>query len=423
MLPTAILPLLLFQPISEAIVIKRTEHLFGTQGFTLVELIVTMAVFMTVLIISANAFNTIVTNASKYSKSEESNIEGMIGLEVMRHDLEQMGFGLPWGFGGSIDYEESTESNNIMNDEPSGVPRPFVGYDNHSSAVIGVKASTVGSSKASQRWTYIPFQNYSASTRESRPINLGANIPRSNDKVIALLTSFNNYTTASLRMSGSTYGFDYENTEPASNFRPQGDQDTIFVYGLSPSGSTLRMPFNRADFFMKKTDSVPSFCAPNTGVLYKATVNHDGGGYTHIPLLDCVASMQVVLGWSSNAGTENVQDSISTYSSLPLIDTGDVTTVAAGTEAPIDSLDIKTWLNDKDAKKIREQLKLVKVYVLAQEGKRDSGYTYPAASILIGSVGEESLTRTYVLSEEQRHYRWKLYRIIVKPKNLISNQR
>lgn len=400
---------------------KRTQYFSGTRGFTLVELIVTMAVFMTVLIIAAESFNTIVTNSSKYSKFEESNIEGMIGLEMMRHDLEQMGFGLPWGFGGNLTYAESTVSDNIMNDSPSGVPRPFVGYDNLSSAVIGIKASTVGTNKASQRWTYIPFQNYSATPRESRPVSLGVNTPQSGDKVIALLTSFNSYSTASLRMKGSAFSFDYANSGLDSEYLPTGDQDTHFVYGIS--SGVLRMPFNRADYYVKKTNSVPVFCAPNTGVLYKATVNHANGGYTEIPLLDCVASMQVVLGWSSNEGTENIQDSIGTYSSLPAINTGNVITMASGSAAAIDATDIKAWFNGKDAKRIREQLKLVKVYVLAQEGKRDAGYTYPSASILIGGSGETSLTRTYNLTEEQRHYRWKLYRIIVKPKNLVSNQR
>lgn len=385
-----------------------------------------MAVFITVLMIAASAFNTIVTNSSKFSKFEESNIEGMIGLEMMRHDLEQMGFGLPWGFSGSLTYAESTQSNSIMNDAPNGVPRPFVGYNNLSSAVIGVKASTVGTNKASQRWTYIPFENYSATPRESRPVNLGSNTPKPGDKVIALLTSFNSYSTASLRLKGSEFCFDYANSGLDSNFVPKGDQDTHFVYGISgamPAGQTLRMPFNRADFYVKKTASVPPFCASNTGVLYKATINHADGEYTEIPLLDCVASMQVVLGWSSNAGTENVQDSISTYSSLPLISSGDVLTVGAGAATPIDASDIKEWFNGKDAKRIREQLKLVKVYVLAQEGKRDPAYTYPSSSILIGGNGETSLTRTYIFSEEQRHYRWKIYRIIIKPKNLVSNKR
>lgn len=412
---------------------KRTQYISGTRGFTLVELIVVMAVFMTVLMIASSAFDTIVTNASKYSKFEESNIEGMIGLEMMRHDLEQMGFGLPWGFGGDLEYEESTMSNSIMNDAPSGVPRPFVGYDNLSSAVIGVKASTVGTKKAAQRWTYIPFQNYSASPRESRPVNLGTNTPQTNDKVIALLTSYKSYSTASLRLryvSGApSFSFPFKTTKDDIDveYLPQNDQDTHFVYALAgATDPSLRMPFNRADFFISSTSgTVPSFCAPNTKVLYKATVNNNlnNGDYTFIPLLDCVASMQVVLGWSPNAGTESVQDSISTYSSLPKIGTGDVTTVATGSATAIAGADITSWFNNKDARKIREQLKLVKVYVLAQEGKRDPGYTYPTSSILVGGIGENSLTKTYNLTEEQRHYRWKLYRIIVKPKNLVSNQR
>lgn len=403
---------------------KRTQCLSSSPGFTLVELIVTMAVFITVLMIAASAFNTIVTNASKYSKFEESNIEGMIGLEMMRHDLEQMGFGLPWGVGSSISYEESAQSNSIMNDEPSGVPRPFVGYINYSSAVIGVKASSVGINKASQNWTYIPFENYSAVIHESRPVNLGSNTPKTGDEVIALLTSFNSYSTASLRQkSAEEFSFDYKVSGLDSAFIPKGDQDTVFVYGIAPKDTTLRMPFNRADFFVKKSTATPSFCAPGTGVLHKGVVNHGGGGYTPIPLLDCVASMQVVLGWSSNTGTGNIQDSIRTYSSLPLVSSGDVVTIGTGAATPIDALDIKQWFVDKDAKRIREQLKMVKVYVLAQEGRRDPGYTYPDASIVIGGTGEAALTRTYNFTAEQRHYRWKIYKIIVKPKNLASNQR
>lgn len=403
---------------------KRTQYVPGNQGFTLVELIVTMAVFIVVLMIAASAFNTIVTNASKYSKSEESNIEGMIGLEMMRHDLEQMGFGLPWAFGGALTYAE-TNPLDILDDAPNGVPRPFVGYDNSSSARIGVKASSVGTAKASQRWTYIGFENYSALPHESRPVDMGASTPKKDDRVIALLTSFNNHTTASLRNPDDTvfsFPYDNPNLQPAPTFRPQGDQDTVFVYGLREDNKFLRMPFNRADFYVGTTSgAVPSFCAPGTKVLYKATLNHgddlsSGGTFSPIPLLDCVASMQVVVGWSPNAGTGSIQDSITTYSSLPAVGTGDVR--ASG---PIAATDIKDWFNDP--KRIREQLKLVKVYILAQEGKRDPGYTSPFPTMLIGGEGEASLTRTYNFTDEQRHYRWKLYRIIVKPKNLVSNQR
>ena len=426
MLRTPILLTLSFRRINEAHV-KKLRFIPRSSGFTLVELIVVMAVFMTVLIISAQAFNNILSNSSRLTRSEESNIEGIIGLEVMRHDLEQMGFGLPWGFSGSIDYKEATQSDESMNDKPDGVPRAFVGYYNYSSAIIGVKASSVGTEKAAQRWSYIPFMNYSAATKESRPVNLGATSPQPGDRVIALKTSFNNHTTASLRMSGSnSFYFNYNTTGYIhDDFLPANDQETNFVYALS--NDKILMPFNRADFFVSTSaGAVPGFCAPGTGVLYKATVKNTetgGGGYIYIPLVDCVASMQVVLGWSSNAGMDVVQDSVSTYTSLPFLGNTKIEVKGSGAGTPLSGSDILDWFNNKDAKRIREQLKVVKVYILAQEGKRDSSYTFPQNKIIIGNDDEKSLTREYTLTDEQRHYRWKLYRLIVKPKNLVSNQR
>ncbi len=35
----------------------------------------------------------------------------------------------------------------------------------------------------------------------------------------------------------------------------------------------------------------------DTGILYKGTVNHADGLLTELPLLDCVADMQVIFGW------------------------------------------------------------------------------------------------------------------------------
>ena len=63
-------------------------------GYTLIELLIVMVIFIVVIIISSSAFNTALTQTKKVSKSEESNIEGVIGLEMFRHDLEQAGFGL-----------------------------------------------------------------------------------------------------------------------------------------------------------------------------------------------------------------------------------------------------------------------------------------------------------------------------------------
>jgi prepilin-type N-terminal cleavage/methylation domain-containing protein len=422
--------------------VKHTNAEYrGQQGFTLIELVVSMGVFIIILMIAGQSFNNIVTQASKFSKSEESNIEGVIGLEVMRHDLEQMGFGLPWLFKTpTITYDESTLADPSTNDTDSshnGVPpRAFVGlngFANYSSDFIAVKGASVGSTKASQRWTYIPFHNYSANPRESRPVswpsnNLQASSPA--DRVIVIRSNFNDPTDDHLLMDSGGVFFSnyYTNGNFADDFLPTTDQQTHMVYGIvNSSNNQPRMPFNRADFFIKVPDAttgsaLPQFCAPRTGVLYKATVNHNnnsgtsGGGYTYIPLLDCVADMQVVLGWDTSDG--GLANNVNAYSSLPNKADSTVSATPASAVA-----NIQTWLTDP--KGIREHLKMIKVYILAQEGKRDPGYTYPNPAIVVGDagLGETFMTRSYALSADQRQYRWKLYRIVARPKNLLNNQR
>ena len=428
------------------------------KGFTLIELIITMSVFLVVIIIAAQTFNTVVTQYSKISKSEESNIEGVIGLEVMRHDIEQMGFGLPWGLisGHTVTYSEADSANwsadtsnySKMNDNTTSppVPRAFVGFDSFANNganlfgdFIGVKGSTVGRSKAAQLWNYIPYQNYStASGRESRPVAWPSNNLAAGDKVIAIRTNFNNPDDDHLLVdSAGTFEFNY-NTNGSINddFLPIDSLQTHMIYGIERT-TALRMPFNRTDYFVKVPDalttdstSIPAFCAPGTGVLYKATVNQGTSGtspgkYNYIPLLDCVANMQVVLGWSFNSGTSKAQDAVHAYSSMPDKTSYSVSTLSATSVALPATVasDIQGWL--QDPKGIREHLKLIKIYLLVQEGKRDSRYTYPVNSIVVGDQanGELILTQQYTFSAEQLKYRWKLYKIIVRPKNLVSNQR
>jgi prepilin-type N-terminal cleavage/methylation domain-containing protein len=428
--------------------VKRSNLMVkNISGFTLVELIVTMAVFLVVIVIASQTFDTILSNSARYSKSEESNIEGIIGLEVLRHDLEQMGFGLPWQFqsGSSITYEESVDAKGKELNDASDVPRAFVGRDGfgeYGSDFIAIKASTVGDSKSSPLWTYIPFENFSTATgRVSRPVAWPSQNLKAGDMVISVRSNFNNELDDHIlaQDSSNEFSFAYDTTGGIDNaFLPQTDQETQMVYGIT-DGDKPRMPFNRADYFVNYSSigstRPPSFCAEKTGVLYKAVVSHDDGTYTSMPLLDCVADMQVVLGWdTSNKGLANT---VNAYSSMPAAD-GSVTATPASAASII-----KTWLTGgvpgelpaQIPRNIREHLKVIKVYILAQEGRRDRNYTYPTSTIIVGkdctnSAGESSdidcgsdYTRQYTLSAEQRHFRWKLYRIIVRPKTLVSNQR
>jgi len=108
-------------------------------------------------------------------------------------------------------------------------------------------------------------------------------------------------------------------------FKPTLPEEVFYIYGIHPGGN-LSMPFNRSDYFVARpdvSDRMPLYCAPNTGILYKARVTHDetastgyaSGALQPMPLLDCVADMQVVFGWDLDGDT-NI-DTWSTPTSAP----------------------------------------------------------------------------------------------------------
>ena len=385
----------------------------NNKGFTLIELIVVMAVFIVVIIIAADSFNTIIRQNSKLIASEESNIEGVVGLEIFRHDLEQTGFGLPSAFPATPpSYNEAVDTPALnFNDAPNGIPRPVVAGNNLNSGnvlpnsdYLVIKGTTLGLAQASQRWTYV---NYSSSGKPPKSWTSG-NLA-SGDRAIVLRRSFSDsgvtnqlvYNTATPQ--NFFVNFPNPNTPLSASFSPAVPQDVFTIYGVDTVD--LRMPFNRSDYFISRQAGIPSRCAPGTGILYKTVVNQNGGTLTYIPLLDCVADMQVVFGWDVNG-----DGLIDAYSDA------DGTNVSGATSAQVQAL-----MATSDG--IRNSLKLIKVYILAQDGAMDKNFTNSSPTILVGSKenGELTLTKNYDLSGSNlMNYRWKVYRVIVRPKNLST---
>jgi hypothetical protein len=181
-----------------------------------------------------------------------------------------------------------------------------------------------------------------------------------------------------------------------TDFAPTDPNDTYTVYGINTAAdpSPVR-PFNRADYYISRSIAadIPDRCAPNTGILYKAVMNHDATGtFPAAPqvLLDCVADMQVIFGLDNDLDG-SFQNGV-------------------GGDGYSDSLAVLT-----SAQTVRTRVKEVRVYVLTHEGGRDPSYTHPAATI---HVGEPGLGRDVVLGANV-NYRWKVYRLAVKPLNLF----
>lgn len=400
-----------------------------TRGFTLVEMVVVMAVFIVIIMISGDTFNTILQQSSRLFRSEESNIEGVVGLEMLRHDLQQAGYGLFTETSPATYLEAAAAPANLFNEaclppvnscgnENTSPPRPFVFGENLAAAAetssgatynvlaasdyLAIKGMSVARSRTSQKWTYLKYVAGTGgvpNTWPSESENFSAN-----NRVVLLNRNISaTKNTLSIVPDGSDFYFAYSQIA----FEKYSSSSSNYImYGLNDSGTPIA-PFNRSDYFVARpadTTQIPAVCASGTGILYKTIMNQTDGKLTYYPVLDCVADMQIVLGWDLS-GSDGLVDTWSNANGTQASGPGNV--VAALLDPVI----------------IKSSLKVVKIFILAQNGRKDTGYTSPSP-INLWELPEtpSTLGKTYTLAADQLNYRWKVYRIVVRPKNLAANQ-
>lgn len=386
-------------------------------GFSLVELLIVMVIFIVVIMISSQAFERIISSASKETKNSDSNVQGIVGLEMMRSDLEHAGFGLPWSLDFTADFAESDVAinwlakgidpktfNDINNTsaDPLKVPRAIQSaaatgatnaWENGRDYLV-IKSNYVGLNKTAKKFTYVTY-----STSSMSYLKLTNDINEdfvTDDRVITL-----NATDRKLIGTDMTH-FSYSVPAIADGkfvvptaYQPTSSDLNYLVYGVN-SASDLAFPYNRVDYYIKRPSDVkdiPSRCAPGTGILYKAHLNHAGTsrGVTQYPLLECIADMQIVYSLDTN------------------------------TTGAVDFHGGEDVLTGLSAAQIRQQLKEVRVYILTHEGQIDRSYTYPNKLITVGEFGagrDYDVSNLGGIGTTWQNYRWKLYTLVVKPKNI-----
>lgn len=398
----------------------------NNRGFTLVELVVVMAIFISVLIVASSGFKTVLTQVGQQSKQMETDIGSVVGLEVFRSDLQNAGYGLPWAFRttpSAAKYTEvvsgdsgtpmtasfwpSGQSPLTYNDAGvgTGVPRAVLSgattFNGGSKYLVikslSVASSTLGTQKKSVQVAYTDAGRstnvWGDSTRDFKDDS----DPAATERVIVLRNTFiDRLPTRELQVNGGNFSTYFKQRQYTTLTLPHSSGDMFEVYGVD-AATEPRMPFNRADYYVYRPPNPPPVCAPNTGVLYKAVVNH-GGGYSEMPLLDCVADMEVVYG-VGDPGSKEV-----TLHQTTVPWTGSIVT---------------------QAQDIREQLKEIRVYILAQTGRKDTGYSHPDSIVNVGETFSGVLQgRAFNLATQigtgWQNYRWKLYTIVVRPQNLIQ---
>jgi type II secretory pathway pseudopilin PulG len=391
-------------------------------GFTLVELLVSMVMFVLVISAASQVFTTLLTQFKQQSKTVETQIEGIIGLEIMRYDVEHAGYGLPWNMSGAA-YTETSVSpvepktsydDRLLSDGPpnnpargtdaagaSNSPGAFRSRDNfgfNGSDVFVVKSANVERDNTAHRWTRLGFND------EKRNGLSGDNFDIS-DRVIVIAPGVTDENRRSLVMSGGSWSTRYDNT---AGFAPALDESINLVYGIKSEGSPAvapDRPFNRADYYIADLslvvdvppDLVPERCATGTGVLYKGILSHrDNGGLIdndtgHLPLLDCVADMQVA--YILNSGAVVNAD----------------------------------FVNSLTAAEVRANVRQVRIYILAHEGQRDPNFTFTNFTCGDGCIRVGEMIDTVLVGrdftpsgviDDFQDYRWKLYTLVVTPLNL-----
>lgn len=398
--------------------IKISKRKRPERGFTLIELLITMSIFVIAIMLVSNLLILQLNTARQQSAIAETNIEGIIGLEILRRDIEHAGYGLPWNVIGVTDTDDDGdvwehltnyhEAKSMLNQTPNpaiyndgkadtgtngSAPRAIVSGNDvgmNGSDYLVIKSTNVAQNVIAQKWTLL----YPDNTKKVW-IPVCENVNRdsacnTNDTVKIIVISPGTTDTNRRSLVVSPDGRYYTQYDKTSGFQDTtGNNETRFIYGISSEAQSLRMPFNRADYSIRPATDMPLRCAPGTGVLYKATVNHSDGEFTYLPLLDCVADMQILFRRDINkdGSIDATTDDISNLSAI----------------------------------QIREQVKEVIVYIIAQEGQKDINYNFPNETITVGS--EYGLARNFDLKTqigpgEYKYYRWKVYKLIVKPNNL-----
>jgi prepilin-type N-terminal cleavage/methylation domain-containing protein len=465
------------------------------QGFTLVELLVTMTIFVFVIAAVSDVFTGLISQFKQQSTIAATDTAGIAGIEIMRRDIAQAGYGLPWNLNG-VQYDETVAESGSTpwterdyNDGPdtnpcrgcptqgsctgcadgagvSNPPAPFrSGYNlgisasngstyipNSSADLLVIKSVAVAMNSASQKWTYIANNgvlpnrykiwnpntaippapaNYNDDLMNDEPFIVLDPVNGTSQNILQKNSAGTFYTT--LGASGADT-FSWNPPYSRSAFEPDVYSNKQYIaYGIALRGVTPRMPFNRADYYVKRPAlNMPSRCAPNTGILYKAVTNNtmaSSGGYlTAYPLLDCVADMKVVyLMDTDNNGQVNWCTSTSTADCV-----GGVFTACTDHTTPNPTASPTGDISCLTAAQIRQQVREVRVYIVAQEGQKDLNYDFsqgrtnpyftatiidpanPSQSSQVATVNLKNL----VGDPAYKHYRWKLYTLVVQPNSM-----
>ncbi len=354
-------------------------------AFTLVELIITIAIFTFILSIGLVLLKDQINLGSKESANLKTIQEGFVSDLILTKDIAMAGLGFP------------IEHNNFF--VPIGVKN---NTGSNGSDELYIRGTIISSGSFDYlKWSYTksPIEDLGGGKYKVevsiKPEDTSINYPdeiknlftlhfkperknkdythpfEENDKIIFL-----NADTKQL-LSDNIYTIE-EVDETSITFSPPSGKDLDF--NIMPNKKALVFCIGRInkDTFTnlvsddnftgyRLSTTTQDFCAPGTRSLVRVYGSS-------MPILDCVLNFQVQLKLDNENDWKNIE--------------------LTQTNHPYTSDYLK------------EHLKLIKVFIVKQFGKRDFNYTYPSNKI---SVADKEIN----LTSEQRHYRWQTITLVV----------
>lgn len=378
---------------------KNKPFLSAGKGFSLVELLVVLAIFSVIIAVVVQSYISQLQQTTKEYRKAEAQIEVSIAKNIIGRDLSMAGYGLADDYSAVSGFTLPVSARAT---DGAGAPD-----------TLTLMGTALGfNSRAAQGWTYIATENVAipvtpASFQQwlSSPWNDAREDVKTGDRVIIMEPA-----SRKLLAEGAAWLFNYDpaNLTPANRIMTTGGVSfnststyqhivSYLLYGLYTPGAGIAdatQPYYAVWYGLGGTP--PSTCASGTQSLIRnesrAGIPTSGAGGGE-PILDCVFDFEVAFGL-------------------------DTSTIDGS--GPINAWDNggQTWAAGYDAATLRKRLKQIRAYILVQSGNYDPSYTYPATSVWVGDT-VLGVGRNVAFTPAQLNYRWKVISIAVTPRNII----
>ncbi|RUM60965.1 MAG: hypothetical protein DSY66_03120 [Persephonella sp.] len=354
----------------------------NNKGFSILELLIAIAISIILMSAIYYTYTTFFMGIKSERVSVEQEIEKIVGLELLRLDLEHLGYGV-----GINPYESDYKIFEINNNGKELIIRTTL--NNTRNETIGWRICKV---KKEKKGNYVAFKKDYLEKNNNNFVYV-------NDKGVVSYLYYGKDKKIYDR-NGTVICDDKSSNNKCPNNCPKGD-DAIGVFigypfccGSNCNGNCKGCNFGGIYFCTEvkyslsepNSPNLPKNCHPNTYNLLRK-VNDDNGK----PLLSCVADIKF---------TAEVLDK-----------NGKVVTINDTSDTNLDSNEIETL----------RTVKKINVYILYQEATPpDPKYRFKEydGTDSKGSYIEVDNQRLYLPSNFER-YKWKVIKLSVKPMSVI----